>query len=316
MPSPLDKGGNKLEPECEVIGKKLRTIGYHKPCRACIKGIPSYSRREGEARRPLGCLIAHTILSLLEALQLSKYFRLSVERLSKKYGVEGESWNIAISSVVLHDIGKLDNKYRMGDLKGFAHNVLSSLVVLEAFRNEAAAPLMAYALLLHHEAYHWKDVERFMRYTSLMETLPERLKVSVERGVVDPFREALSNILKEMGLNKVCDNVHKACETLTELSGQIVESRFKLRRCPKRYLIASLPLYRIIYIADNRAASARDGIQAYWLERAKRVDWLNYDEQLELVAKEFPKPFARSIALSALPGEAFESSMDVQRGRG
>lgn len=313
MPFTINKAGDKLELECEVLDKKLKTTGYHKPCRVCIKGIPSYSRREGEARHSLGCLIAHTILSLLEASQLSEYFRPSVERLAKKYGIGGEGWNVAILSVVLHDIGKLDNKYRMGDLKGFAHNVLSSLVALEAFRNDAVAPLIAYAVLLHHEAYHWKDVERFIRYTSLMETLPERLKVSIEGSVVNPFREALLNLLKEMGLNKVCDNVRKACETLTKLNGQVIESRFKLRGYPKKYLIASLPFYRIIYIADNRAASARDGIQAYWLERAKRVDWLNYDEQLKLVAREFPKPFARSIALSALPSEALESSTYAQR---
>lgn len=292
-------------PECSVLLIRLREEGLESPCSLCPvrdgEALPSHWDRK--TRSPLGCSIAHTTLSLLEARKLSKHFRNPVERLAQKFDIN-DGWNVALLSVVLHDIGKLADEYRL-EYPNFAHNVLSAVVVHRALEGPVGRAI-AYALLLHHEAYHWSDVEK-LATVSLLDVLRSSCKVSIKGDIVRFFQESILNLLEAVGLKALRTDLHKVCETLIRLSGQRLEPRYELAAILGNTFLFSLPLYRLIYLADNRAASAREGSSSYWLTKARDVNWFNYREQIKNVSRLFGEPFKYAIALSSLPDDVWEN---------
>ncbi|RLI98470.1 MAG: hypothetical protein DRP00_01915 [Candidatus Aenigmatarchaeota archaeon] len=275
----------------ELFGSKTN-------CKTCIyQETPSYIF-DG---KPTGCLIAHIALSLIEAILIAKYYSKPIERLLSKCNVKNP-WNLTLTAVLLHDFGKLTNSYRKGKPSKAPHNIVSSIIASKVVEG-AAKPIISYAILFHHEAFHWKDVERLLGVISIHQTVPSKIKAEFNEKILYTFYENLSKLIKVIKLDFLNSVLYSAIEKAEELSGKPLLSKLEIVKLTPTNLAlpAALALYKIIYICDNRAASARS---EYWVYKAKKVNWTDFEDAPKQVVKNFTlKRYL--IALSEIPNHIF-----------
>ena len=276
--------------ECNVLKKR-----YIRPlCASSICGrIPSYYKGgKGE-----GCLIAHTLLSLYEYERirekiLSILARIVKRELKRKESVKEYDINTIYClldvtltlTILLHDVGKLSTQY--GKNRKFRHEVLSSIyawLLLEEYYNRLNNSLkhivnvlklqnqVASSILLHHESFYWRELEELPTYIDLTHVVSRYIYKykPLEYEMYKMFVEALlPNLIKYKLvseetlkgiklLNDVIMRVYNAWEDVNKIMSRIGESG------EIRINNLVLPLYYILFLIDNRAASARD---KYWEE--------------------------------------------------
>jgi len=204
------------------------------------------------------------------------------------------SWADVEKLTVLHDTGKLTEYYGRG---WAGHNVFS--MVIAAIICGRRSPVTQ-AVFLHHEAMHWGEIYR-RRYPTV--SIADTIKRWQREAAVKGFRlreghekavEQLRILLGIMGINSVVDIL------------EVVENTrlFRLGYMPddivSRLDTRATALYWVLYLADNRAASARDGPESYWLHKAKEMASKHRDPSklADELLRRHPRP---DIALTALP---------------
>ena len=269
-------------PECMVLTQELCL--KKPPCETCVAREFFSFWRSGQ---PKGCWVAHTALTALESLRMKPRLARALLRL-------GVSWTDVEKLTVLHDTGKLTKYYGRG---WAGHNVFS--MVIAAITCGRRSPV-AQAVFLHHEAMHWGEIYR-MRYPTV--SLADTIRRWQREAAVKGFRlreghekavEQLRIFLDIMGINSVTDLLEVVKNTLF----------FKLGRMPddivSRLDTRATALYWVLYLADNRAASARDGPESYWLYKAREM--VSEHRDPSKLAEGLLKNHPRSdIALTALP---------------
>lgn len=262
--------------ECKVLKELVRNFfGSQITCKECNPQIhPSYRIRRSEYE-PKGCLIAHTALSLIEALNVRDYYQRSIEKLLKEVKCNLNPWNLALATILLHDFGKLHDRYRLGEVAP-QHNVVSSIITARTLSGECGK-IASYAIFLHHEAFHWKDVEKYIGLISIHHTIKPKVYFLFNENILNIFNENLSSILDIIGLEELKNIVNRAINVMKKISGKHIQVRYEISQIKPNYrnLPIALALYKLIYMTDNRAASARS---EYWINIAKKINWLNYRE--------------------------------------
>ena len=271
-------------PECEVL---VRELGFGKPpCGACVadRFFSFWHRRKYDKKRPAGCWVAHAALTLLECLRLRPRLEGALRRLKIP-------WSDIEVLAILHDAGKLTECYAKG-IPG--HSVFSMVIVANicGYRSR-----LARAAFLHHEAFHWarvakRGLEHIADAISSNQSKIASNGFNLRKGH-DEAVECLKALLHSAGLRQMDD-------ILDELSSR---RKYSLNCKPDElisYIDAKdIAMYWILYLADNRAASARDGPKGYWLYRIREI-MSSHQDPLDLTDKllnEYPRP---NIALTAL----------------
>lgn len=295
--------------ECKVLA---RILGRCPPCFTTCSRLRIFSHisEKGE-----GCLIAHTSLAIIEAEKIRNVFQKPLYRVFNPGKLDADRlWEAMLSAILLHDLGKLTDNYQNPRSGWIRHNRVSAAIAkmsLEKLFGPEIGLKLAYGILLHHEALEWKALEDSLKLNILLESVGfERYKVSEER--LELFREGLDECLEESHSAGIID---KACrETLGSVLVDAVDELRKnsgenLRladileiqrffRCVD-YQGPAMMAYRLIYLADNRAASARE---SYWLDRMRGCGWKPLDSIAIEIKRILPKRH-HMIAMSSLPRE-------------
>jgi len=252
-------------PECLTLRDQLGPL----PCeRSCIAGLfPSYF----EKGSPKGCWLAHTTLSLLEVLRIKEALLHSHKRLSLED---------VLLATLLHDIGKLTKDYL---LEAYPyHNLLSAIIALKSLKSAdipVVDPLIiARAIFLHHEYRHWRSVFQagYLNVHIIDSIKKRKLRVIMAEDFEEPL-EYLKEIIREElrlrgALSPVLNNLimQKGYRAKPEDYQKIASISGGWSMVPK-----FLSLYWILQLVDNRAASAREGANAYWAYRLARYKELS-----------------------------------------
>jgi len=251
----------KFPRECVILARELGLA--EPPCERCVaEHFFSYWRGgKGEPKVPAGCWVAHTALTALECTRMRARLERAVQRI-------GLTWADVELLAVLHDVGKLSEAYARYGFRGLRHNVLSAVVAYRACGENIAIMRAAF---LHHEAFHWGDLCRLGIYQHLLDSLSSDMKRLVGRGfrLRDEYVSALEN------LADLLDNmeVRSARPTLAAIAKEDFYQMepSELERKLGRFRPAEIALYWVLYLADNRAASARETSRAYWLDAIRRL---------------------------------------------
>ena len=296
---------------CEIIMEKPS-------CRmSCHLRPASYRpKRRGEDG---GCLIAHAVLSLIEAQRVKRIFRVPVYKIFRENAIGGQSpssaeelWDLILAAILIHDIGKLTDEYQSGGK--VRHHEVSAIVArkaLKAVKNDYVALNLSYAILFHHEAIDWRMVNRgFLTISYLDEVLSSihNIRYHIDDGRTMMFKDSLTSLLGILVHNGILSD--KAFETidrildaslhaLRENAGKFLKASMELDReklMDLRYQVPALAVYRLIFLSDNRAASAR---ASYWMRHLNEINW--YD--LEGVMRQIEQKLSRAhyyIGLSSI----------------
>ncbi|MEM2168012.1 MAG: HD domain-containing protein [Candidatus Nezhaarchaeales archaeon] len=237
---------------------------------------------------------------------------------------ENQLWSVLLTSSILHDVGKLTDQYvSRGTAQTYtAHHQVSAVItkkVLSKAFDDYTALEVAYSVLFHHEAIDWKAVERKLSSSYIQEALPSTrgLTYTVNQNRLDAFERNLRKILDQIYQGRIVTQQQHQTLTQTliyavrELAANQrktlqMDQELNVRRVQSpRYLVPALALYRLLYLADNRAASARS---YYWLKSIRQVNWYC----LENVAKQIHQLLPRDyyVGLSAIPGGALQGSRE------
>ncbi|RJX15607.1 hypothetical protein CW703_05270 [Candidatus Bathyarchaeota archaeon] len=299
--------------ECKVLIENFR---LKPPCieRCQAKEIPSVVERVNGELKVNGCLTAHTILTLLEAQRLTQVFKKQnkkvledVSELSNK-----DFWLIPVSILLLHDVGKLADDYV--ERRGFKHWQVSALTYAKAlkdFLGDKLALIGSYAILLHHEAMDWRRLEKTPHFTYLDEAF-SLIYYTVSSNRLKIFKSNINPLLKQLAnLNIITNSQHNMLKQILEQSLNVLAENYmknidlgseleKYKFSENiRYLVPSLFLYRIVYLADNRAASARE---RFWENLIKNINWNNSEEVAEQIVHVLSRQRqTRYVGLSAIP---------------
>jgi len=247
--------------ECVILARELGLAEL--PCERCVaEHFFSYWRgRKGELKVPAGCWVAHTALTALECARM----RARLEKVVRRMGL---TWADVEKLAVLHDVGKLSEAYARYGFRGLRHNVLSAVV---AYRACGRNITITRAAFLHHEATHWRDLYRLGVYQHLTDSLSSSMRRLVGRG----FRLRDGYVLALEGLANLVD--HMGARGARPVLAFLANEDFyqmnpsELERKLGRLTWRSMALYWILYLADNRAASARETSRAYWLDAVRRL---------------------------------------------
>jgi len=302
--------------ECEVLTRVLRRP---LPCRCTAPKItPSFIDDES----PRGCLIAHTALTLIEVQRVANYFKKPLHRVVKLNKSEespdmspDELWNIVLASSLLHDIGKLADQYieRSKVPTRLEHHKLSAIKAYGALSeifHEYIATVAALAILYHHEALNWRSLEsKILAFSYLQETftLMKSICYTINKGRLEAFRDNLSEVLKLLHEGGAIEEgryelllraLERALQGLSDNRPQKVGEVISVSNAKStNFIVPAFFLYRLLYLADNRAASARS---RYWLDSLKRVGW----RDVEVIAEQIHRALTQRryyIGLSAIP---------------
>ena len=286
--------------ECKILNELAKTLGMEIACRdICPSNPPPSIKRDG---KPLGCLIAHITLSLIEAIRLERRLRpVFVHSFHSFQNLSTDPWNLVLISILLHDTGKLTKQYL--ELRDFQHNIWSSLVTYKVL-NEPERRIASLAVLLHHEAYHWRDLEQATHYHFTFGQTMKLQKVNFDVDQLDVFIKAVIANLTTLNL---CDLTHvlsKVKEAALALEHQdilrlIRDLKIHVLYNPKIYPQA-LPIHWLLTLVDNRAASARD---VYWQKVLKSVRANNpceFLQEIDRVVQILKPRTPKFVFLSAL----------------
>ena len=225
-------------------------------CLNACKNFPYPSYYEGGKGK--GCLIAHTLLSLYETYRIHKY---TLKILKKRLGVLSDT--ILALTTILHDVGKLDKKYGSGTFK---HNIVSSVLakhLLENILDDRYVGEIVVAIFLHHEAYEWKYIGSFI--PTLCDASRSPIPVEIElkdlknflRTTYKVFVKSKYFFIKDA---KLFDNLFNKILYKNSLPSKADIGII----CSLNQSVISngLLLYYLLYLVDNRAATARRN--KYW----------------------------------------------------
>jgi len=298
--------------ECKILMENFR---LKPPCiKECqAKEIPSIVLPDDKFKVE-GCLTAHTILTLLELQRLIQVFKKQTRRvLENVSGLIGKDfWLIPASILLLHDVGKLTDDY-IGR-RGFKHWHVSALTYAKAlkdFLGDKLALIGSYAILLHHEVMDWRRLEKTPHFTYLDEAF-SLIYYTVSLNRLKIFKDSISPILKQLtDLKIIMDSqytmlqqiLERALNVLAENHGKSIDLGWELEKYKfsknVKYLVPSLFLYRIVYLADNRAASARE---RFWESLIKNVNWDDSRKIAEQILNILSsQTFSYYMGLSAIP---------------
>ena len=270
--------------ECEVLADVLKVDSP--PCEdICVAGrFPSYRKD----RRPEGCWAAHTTLTAIEYLRLKR-------RLKRALEGRGIKWELVEEASILHDVGKLSEAYVTG--RNVQHNVLSFVVALSICEDRVVPT----SILLHHEAMHWRDLYRqpFSALQRLQRTIDMR-RITRGFSLHENWRDAVMAVKRMLEILEM-KHASSILDILLKNRKYRANSN-QINRCLRwnRHLSKALILYWILYLIDNRAASARDGLEAYWL---RSLDGLcEYSRKPSLLADMILRSIKRAdVSLTAIP---------------
>jgi len=276
-------------PECE----KLKDVKKDLLCECKEIKYPSWIDRN--KRESKGCLIAHTLLALVEIEKILHRVIGSVRRAFNvlENSATIEPTEVLYSTLLFHDIGKIDNHYRTGELT--SHNVISAYlakIVLEKIYPVSVTNSISMAIYLHHEAYHWRD----LALLPILDILRLKKEISVEVNKKDllelltVFRENCTLFSKQGTLCKVINNIINIIGSIEEhlkFKAKIsvffpkeLQRHIKPTRGVAKFsaLRPVFVLYRLLHLVDCRAASVREGLDKYWAcgIRDIKKKWLAY----------------------------------------
>jgi len=260
----------------------------------CCKGnrklvYPSYVDKD----TPQGCLIAHITLTLLEFERIKNKiinnFELNFKRLTKLKKFKKEDiLEIIRYTLILHDIGKLSENYV--EDKRYRHEIASAILSFLMLEKNPLITvsvlryLIPTAILLHHESYQWRILEETLSEIDIIGYF--RKALGWKRGPYSNMKfkqdklltniKWLKEILEKIGL--LTKNVDlllediKKIQRMSKNSEKVVLLINKMENLTPKLLRLVLQLYYIIYITDNRAASAREEYWIYsWKENWNRT---------------------------------------------
>ncbi|MCX8191199.1 MAG: HD domain-containing protein, partial [Nitrososphaerales archaeon] len=277
--------------ECDTLSKIL---GSELSCRDTCSVAENPSRVYDSIRD--GCLIAHIGLTLIEMQRLAFCFKSSLYRLftinTLSRSVEQDKdrfWAILLTISLLHDIGKLTDQYidKHTTKSHILHHQISAIVAKRALNrvfDDYISLEVAYAILFHHEAIDWSSIERnLFSFSYFQKVLPstKRFTYTIDQNRLNRFNQNLSKLidqfyqknfitgLQHQTLTQIIPFITSALITNQEIDCIYEELEGRKIQHPK-YLTPALALYRLLYLADNRAASARS---QYWLDSLQHVDW-------------------------------------------
>ncbi|MEM1542865.1 MAG: hypothetical protein QXV82_09580 [Ignisphaera sp.] len=317
--------------ECIILSKILDKLPL---CIENCSAIETPSYVDGSV--PKGCLIAHLTLTLIEMQHISSYFRIPLYNLFAHYNMQSTKncfnmnvdycWEVMLASSLLHDLGKLVDQYVARQVAGqsrILHHQVSAVIAkktLENIVNESIALGVSYSILFHHEAMDWAAIEKSLLHFSYIQKalLPtQNIIYSLSENRLNKFKQNICNILDQLldkhllirsqhqelisvlncAIQKLMDNQKVPINLARELSVAKIKD--------PRYLTPALALYRLLYLADNRAASARE---QYWLELIQEVDWKHIEDIAWQIISRLARRY-RYIGLSSIP---VVSRMDEQ----
>lgn len=246
------------EPECAALKSIFK---LQCPAECPRPPAPSYFLN-GEGK---GCWVAHTMLTVIESIELLR----QTEKAIYKKGLKPQHLLVA---ALLHDIGKLTKDYSIG--KDRFHNISSAIItlnVLEKWEQEERA-VVAQAVLLHHEYRMWQelfetaDMRMIPDYFSLVRSKKKRVIMLTNYVDILTILDELLAYYLSQEIRNICKEIILQLKTHSNyyLSQKDEHSLTNWRVAQK-----SLPLYYLLQLADNRAASARGG--KYWRNRLKEV---------------------------------------------
>jgi len=247
--------------ECVVLGRIF--LGGELPCRQICsrRDFPSY-HEDGER---MGCWVAHTALCILEALRVR-------EGVTGVLGRRGLRWGTLLLALLLHDSGKLSKEYIEKGGSRIRHNSASAQLAYEVLvklseRNlvdDIEVRVVSQACYLHMEYYMWRTMDRGGYASLSQQEQPISFELAVDVG--RPLGN-LRLILEQAGAWN--DLFSSAISELSRIR--------RLRTSPSRYaiskstrkdiLLRTLALHWFILLFDNRAGSARGGLDNYWLTK-------------------------------------------------
>ncbi|MEM2045122.1 MAG: hypothetical protein QXO20_02960 [Candidatus Bathyarchaeia archaeon] len=219
-----------------------------------------------------------------------------------------------MTSSILHDVGKLVNEY-VTSRSYILHHQISAIIgkrALESITDDSTALRISYAILFHHEAIDWKAVYKsLLLFSYLQRALSPTGKIiyTVNQNRLNEFKQNLYRILDQIYQKKIItqfqhriltETSNYAMQELKNNQGFALDVSRELNAAKIRdlkYLMPALALYRLLYLSDNRAASARD---QYWLRLIQQVNW----EQLDNVAWQISSFLSKKyyyIGLSSIP---------------
>jgi len=250
--------------------------------------------------------------------------------------IEDDFWNILLSVSFLHDVGKLTDQYvghtypseicdlyeklmdrRTTTEKRVRHHQVSAVITRKTLRkvllDDDVALKMAYAVLFHHEAMDWKAVDCSVLLSSYLQVVlpPSQVSYTIAHDRLFLFEQNLRKILNQMQTKNIITQLQYSflVKTFDSAISELKDNQEATLRMDieldvgkvkePKYIMPALALYRFIYLADNRAASARS---EYWFKIIQQVNW----SELEKVAQQIQSHLIRRyyyIGLSAIPEE-------------
>ncbi len=306
--------------ECQTV---LDILKKNPACLAsCSYGsdlqTPSYivmHNNEQSTYSPMGCLVAHTILTALEAQAMSRYFEQPIYRLMIAYEPSiGSSmpseklWQALAIGAFLHDIGKLVDEYverksSFGRYKRVRHHYVSAIICKKALdyllNLDYLSLVISYAVLFHHEAIDWKSLEQdFLHYSYLQKVFgtDDSAYYTVNPQRLELFEQNCALLLQQFQRSNLVDDTcqHLLQQALKQAIGILLQNErrtLSLREelqvsvaQESRYFAPAAAVYRFIFFADNRAASAR---RIYWRKTLNSIKWDYPEEVAESVFQAF-----------------------------
>lgn len=257
--------------ECKFMEK-----AWNIKCECKVVEFPSYFEKVNEEYKPEGCLVAHTVLALLETSNIEHRILNVISRVLKvlRGSEKVNPLNVLYATILLHDIGKIDREYR--EFRKPGHNVISAWItekILEGLFPESIVFTSALSIFLHHEAYHWMELASTPLIDILTLTKPIRVKVHPDdvnrflslivrnccsvRGDICRIARSLAEnavAIRDYGYRIPLDFISETYSKIRTKRG--LDARMKLRPITV--------LYRILHVVDCRAASVRECENKYW----------------------------------------------------
>ena len=309
--------------ECRVLSSILEEVPRCRSTCSAKHITPSFIDDREDVPSPEGCLVAHTALSLIETQNLVACFKKPLHRvieLNKPKELPNissdELWNVVLAMSLLHDFGKLADEYVDRSKKRrayFGHHRLSAIIAhktLSETSHDYIATVVAYAILFHHEALDWRSIESsIFTFNYLMKVFAEDVKYTVADDRFKLFGGNLDELLTQLherGFLSI-EQHRFLSQVLARALQELLRNR-SVTLCIKKVLDVTKTrkpnvtapaffLYRLLYLADNRAASARSW---YWPGSLRNVNWSNAEE----VAGQIYRALTERryyIGLSAIP---------------
>ncbi len=259
-------------PECVVLkaAGEIKRLPCEDNCLATY--FPSHFDRVG---KPRGCWIAHTALCILEAHSIKEQV---IPCLARK----GIPWKAFLSAVALHDAGKLTEEYLVNAYP--YHNALSAIIALKLLQAHPNLSKYAYpiscAIFLHHEYRHWKLLltqEEYLIPLDLTRTVRRLTRIRMMKGFEKAI-EALIQVLECLPEREPIPLLNSLAAN-NEYRTKYKEYRLMLTSnfLGWKALSQALTLHWLLYLVDNRAASARDTTSNYWRIALAEFSSINND---------------------------------------